>query len=498
MKRIIIAVVIFFLVLNSALAQDKKMITLDVKDMEITDVIRMIADQSGLNIVTSKNVRGRVSIALTDVDVEAALDAILKVNNCTYVKEAGIIQIYTLPEFKQKEQFTKVITRVYSLEHIKALDLKPMILSLKSARGKMEVEPKTNCVIVTDTQESINLIEEAIKAMDKKLETRVYQLSYARPLEIQESLQGVIPETEGEILVDVRTNSLVITASPLLLSRIDVLMRNWDKQISQVLIEAKIVQITLEKGRFLGIDWQYEDPTTHSISIGAKGLPVPVGATYVDAFKIGVLDKDDYEITLHALDGLSDVNLISSPRIVTLDNEEAKILIGSSEPYEVLHYDTEGRVTSKELKFIDVGIKLMVTPKIAKDGFITMKIHPEVSSPRKGTVTDALAIDTTEATTIMTVKDGNTLVLGGLIKDDKEKYIAKVPFLGDIPLLKYFFQNEHTITVKKEIIIFITPKILNAEDSLSVDEKIMFIGREEAIQEAMQEILETVLEMNPQ
>lgn len=444
-------------------ARSEKLITLDVKDMELADVIRMIADQSGLNIVTSKNVRGKVSVSLQDVPVEKALDAILKVNSCTYITEGDIIQVYTLPEFTQQEQFARLKTKVYTLKYIKATDLKPLIMSLKSVKGKVEVEPKTNRIVVTDTVESINAINETIEQMDRKLDTKVYRLSYAKPAEIQKSLKEIIPEAEGDVLVDERTNSLVVTASPLLMDKIDVIVENWDKKIPQVLIEAKIMQVTLEKGRLLGIDWQFTNPTKNSISVGAKGLPIPTGVTYIEAFKIGVLSEDDYQATIRALETVSDANLISSPRIVTLDNEEATILIGSSEPYEVLHYDDEGHVTSKEIKFIDVGIKLVVTPKIAEDGFITMNIHPEVSSPRKGTVTDALAIDTTEATTVMTVKDGNTLVLGGLIKDDTEKVVAKVPLLGDIPILGLLFQNRYDKLVKKEIVIFITPRIMTGD-----------------------------------
>ena len=231
------------------------------------------------------------------------------------------------------------------------------------------------------------------------------------------------------------------------------------------------MQVTLEKNKFLGVEWQYQNPDKHTITVGAKSLPIPTGATYVDAFKIGVLDSDDYQITLRALERSSDANLISSPSIVTLDNTEAKILIGSSEPYEVFHFDERGIINGKEIKFIEVGIKLTVVPKISENGFITMSIHPEVSSARKGTVSDALAIDTTEANTSMTVKDGNTLVMGGLIKDDREEHIAKIPLLGDIPLIKYLFRNTYYTNVKKEIIIFITPKIISPEKPPSQDKE---------------------------
>ena len=465
-----------------ALAQQDKTITLDVKDMEITDVIRMIADQSGLNIITSKNVKGQVTINLQDIPVEKALEAILTVNNCGYVKEGAIIQVYTLPELNQKEQFSQLSTRVFRLVYVKAVDLKQTLSSLKSGRGRMEIEPKTNTIVVTDTQDGLSAIEKAITEMDKKQETRVYKLNYAKPLELQKSLQSVIPAAEGDFLVDERTNSLVVSASPLLLEKMDTLVANWDKQIPQVLIEAKIMQVTLDKSKFLGVDWQYQNPEKHTLTVGATGLPLPTGVTSVNAFKIGVLSADDYQATIKALEGSSDANLISSPRIVTLDNNEAKILIGSSEPYTVFHYDSEGHVTGTEVKFVEVGIKLTVTPKISQDGYITMNIHPEVSSARPGTVnTSELAVETTEATAVMTVKDGNTLVMGGLIKDEKEETIAKIPILGDIPLIKYAFRNKYNKVSKKEIIIFITPKIVSPDKTSSLSEEIVRGTREEAI-----------------
>jgi type II secretory pathway component GspD/PulD (secretin) len=377
-------------------------------------------------------------------------------------------------------------TKVFRLKYVKAVDLKNTLTSLKSGRGRMEIEPKTNSIVVTDIADSMTAIENAVKEMDKKMDTRVYQLSYAKALDLQKNLATVIPAAEGDFLVDERTNSLVITASPLLLEKIDALILNWDKQIPQVLIEAKIMQVTLDKSRFLGVDWQYQNPQKHTMSLGVVNLPLPTGATSLDAFKIGVLSADDYAVTLKALESTHDVDLVSSPRIITLDNMEAKILIGSSEPYEIFHYDAEGHVTGKEIKFVEVGIKLTVTPKISKDGFIMMNIRPEVSSPRIGTATTSLAVDTTEANASMIVKDGQTLVMGGLIKDNKEKHVAKIPFLGDIPFIKWAFRNTYDVVNKKEIIIFITPKIISPEQKSSTGVQIEQGFREEKMLESME------------
>lgn len=486
MRKILIFLFCLSAISLPAIAEQEKTITLDVKDMEITDVIRMIADQSSLNIITSKNVKGLVTINFQDIPVEKALDAILKINNCGYIKEGQIIQVYTLPELNQKEQFSQLYTKVFRLKFVKAVDLKQTLSSLKSGRGRMEIEPKTNTIVVTDTEEGLAAIEKAIKEMDKKQETKVYKLSYAKPLELQKNLQSIIPATEGDFLADERTNSLMVTASPLLMEKMDVLITNWDKQIPQVLIEAKILEITLDNKKLIGVQWTYQDPEKHSLTVGSGILPTAPGSTSVDAFRIGVLSVDDYQVVIRALESSSDTNLISSPRIVTLDNTEAKILIGSSEPYEIFHYDAEGHVTGTEVKFVEVGIKLTVTPKISQDGYITMNIRPEVSSPRQGTVsTNALAIDTTEANAMMTVKNGNTLVMGGLIKDEKQETIFKIPILGDIPFIKYAFRNKYNKIVKKEIIIFITPKIISPDQPSLLSDQIELEAREEKMIKTM-------------
>jgi type II secretory pathway component GspD/PulD (secretin) len=469
-------------------SQEEKFITLDVKDMEIADILRMIADQSGLNIIASKNVKGAVTISLQNVPVDRALDAILKTNNAGFVKEDSIIQVYTYPELQQKEQFAQLETRVFRLKNVRATDVRQSLATLNSPRGKMEVEAKTNSIIVTDTKDNVRCIEDALLQLDQPLETRTYTLNYADPPEVAKALQGMIPVTEGEFLVDERTNSVIVTAAPLTLSKIDAMVTSWDRRMPQVLIEARIMQVTLEKNKSLGIDWQWIDPSNHNATISTKGFPIPTGSVFVDAIRMGVLADDQYEVAIRALQTNDDVDLISSPSIVTLDGTEAKILIGSSEPYEVFQFDQDGRVTGKDLKFIEVGIKLVVTPKIADDGYITLDIHPEVSSPRTGTATAALAVDTTEANTSITIKDGNTVVLGGLIKDDKETHVAKVPILGDIPLLKYAFRYTYDTTTKKEIIIFITPKIVGPEFSTSGREYLYDNRRQNEMRKLMNNI----------
>jgi len=150
---------------------------------------------------------------------------------------------------------------------------------------------------------------------------------------------------------------------------------------------------------------------------------------------------------------------------VVIDNEKANILIGSSEPYAVATTDPITHLLVQDIKYVDVGIKLDVTPQIGEDNYVTIKIHPEVSTARRvPEVDNVVAKDTTQADTTMMIKDGETIILGGLISNSKTATINKIPILGDIPLLGLIFQNKSYEDKKKEVIVFITPHILSNEN----------------------------------
>ena len=189
-------------------------------------------------------------------------------------------------------------------------------------------------------------------------------------------------------------------------------------------------------------------------------------------FQIGTLSSDDYQATLEMLESNSNTEVLSSPRVVVIDNHEANILVGSEEPYITTSTDPDTGWVYEETKFKSVGLKLVVTPKIDEDNYITMIVHPEVSTARRvAEVDNALAIDTTQADTTMMVRDGETIVLGGLMKDTKSTTEKKIPFLGDIPILGWFFRSTEKEVKKTEILIFITPHILTNENRVDVCRK---------------------------
>ena len=455
-------------------------INLDVKNMSILDVLRLLAEQGQVNIVASRNVQGRVTAKLNDITVAQALDAVLTANNFIFIEEKGIIRVLTQQDVLQKEQTEKLVSRVFFLSNVKVADLRQVLNSIKSPRGRVEINSMSNQVIITDSVANIAEAEKIIAALDHKMITKLFNLNYADATEMKAKLIEIIPKEEGEIFIDERTNSLVVRAIAETIDKIEELVKNWDKRSKQVVIAAKILEISADKSKGLGVNWEYLNDTNGDTVNVSSVLPVSV--TNGGTLKIGTLSADQYQFTLQALESLTDTNILSNPRITVMNNNEANILIGASEPYLVTYIDKDSNTQTEETKFIDVGVKLTVTPKISDDGFITLKIHPEVSSARRvAEVNNSLAVDTTQADTTVIVRDGKTIVLGGLIKDTLSKTQSKIPILGNIPLLGMFFKSNGTSTIKKEIVVFITPHIVR-QNSVQADIK---KNRDKAMKQAL-------------
>lgn len=464
----------------SSFAQDDKTVTLDVQNMSIGTVLKMLAEQSGMNVVISDNVSGNVTVKLDKVSVIQALDSVVKSNNYLYAVDSGIITVYSYQDSEQQERFINLQTKVFSLSNIDVADLKRILLSMKTPRGRIEVNEKNNQAIVTDTPEKVKEIEVALQELDQPTEVKQYKLLYSKAKDVEPKLLKIIPKEKGDLYIDERTNSVVVRATPVILKNIDNFIQGWDSQHKQVLIEAMILEVTLDETTKLGIEWQQlaqasvdasgkvsRHPSLVNTAMKfASGLPAAGPAGF---FKIGSLTADEYSVVIDALKSNANTEVLSSPRVVVIDNEKANILVGSSEPYAVATTDPITHLLVQDIKYVDVGVKLDVTPQIGEDKYVTMKIHPEVSTARRvPEVDNVVAKDTTQADTTMMVKDGETIILGGLISNSKKLTVNKIPILGDIPLLGLIFRNKNYQDQKREIIVFITPHILTNESRQTI------------------------------
>jgi MSHA type pilus biogenesis protein MshL len=463
-------------------------LSLDIKGMDITDVLKMLATRARLNIVVGKNVTGRVTLFLKDVSPWDAFEIILLSNELAYEQEGDIINILTQRDYELKygEPFKdKKQVKIISLKYAKASDISRALSQIKTNVGRIVIDEGSNTLVLIDVAEKIKEMVSFIRTIDLPVETRIFSLNYAQADKLQPKIQESLTKGVGSLKIDERTNKIAITDYPEKLDELGTIIAAFDEKTAQVIIDAQIIEITPNKDEFtMGVDWDYwlkknvrlisalsapaltsasTIPTKLTFGVATKGTTTAVGET------------GEYKSIIDALRVIGETKILSSPRIMALNNQEAKILVGTKEAYitsTTSQSGTGSTVTSQTVNFVDVGIKLFVTPTINRDGFVTIKVKPEVSSSTstniksEGQDTTIPIVTTSEAETTIMVKDGTTIMIAGLKKDRNFKEEKKIPLLGDIPGLGVFFKNKKAETTKTELVIFLTPRIVSGEEPL--------------------------------
>lgn len=445
---------------------------LDLKNMDILDVLKLISQKSGLNIIAGQDVRGRITVFLKDIEVLDALKTIVESYGWAYVKDGSIFKVMTAAEYEAKYERKfgqNTQTRIKQLLFVKAGDVATILNEIKSRAGKIIAEDKSGTIILIDDPKKMDAMEEVIKTIDVPIQTEVFDLGYAKAEDISNKVSEVLTPAIGSMKFDERSNKVVISDTAQALTKIRKIIEAFDEKDKQVLIEAKIIQITLNDEHKMGVDWEAIVRDFHSLDL-ASNFDVLTSTDKSGRLSIGTVASDDYTALIEALDTVGRTNILSSPRITAVNNKEAKILVGSTEPYVTTTTTTPSSgptTTAESVNFIDVGVKLYVTPTIHNDGFVTMKIKPEVSSVTSNLTTSnnntIPVVETSEAETTVMVKNGVSIVIGGLIKEEKIKSTRKVPFLGDIPVMGAAFRNQDDESTKTEIVIFLTPTIITGD-----------------------------------
>ncbi|MFH1797727.1 MAG: secretin N-terminal domain-containing protein [Candidatus Omnitrophota bacterium] len=397
-------------------APDKKILTveeifqqpvnLEYKNADVVNILRSFAWTYNLNVVTSPDVKGTVTVNLKNVSVENALKAILNVNGLVYSVRDDIIYV--------------------------------------SSGGGESVE----------------------------FTTEVIFLDYIRSADAQNLLRKVL-SAKGDIKTDDVQNSLIITDYPVNIQRIKDLLKKVDIPPQQILVEAKVVDITSNEIKALGTTWnvdyapgqglfdritQTAEEADLTMSMAEQSSTLTGGQFVLNTFSIKGLNVT---ATIDALIRDGKANLLASPSIAVLNGQEARIIIGQRYPIKERTQTTTG--TTETTTFVDIGTTLKVTPQINDDGYITMRVHPEVSSLAES-LDAGPRITTREADTTVRVREGETLVIGGLIKQQSDVSRDKIPFLGDIPFLGALFSRTEGTDQQTELAVFITPRILRSRE----------------------------------
>jgi type IV pilus assembly protein PilQ len=394
---------------GAAAAESKYMgrpISLDVQEAEIGTVLRSLAGFSGVNIVASPRVAGKVTVKLEEVPWEEALTVILRAHSFDYVEEQGIYRIDTAEELRQEK--------------------------LSTERARKQVEDLS------------------------ELQLGLATLSYANAEEVKNALEKMLTE-RGNIDVDVRTNSLLVNDIAARVGLITDMAYQLDTQTPQVEINARLVDIDTRATRDLGINWSLSNLAVPGSNLnGALDIMNPVQSPSGD-LRIGtVQDWGELMMQVEALENDQKAQLISNPVITTTDNREASILVGQKIPLIVA--DEAGNAITQ---LTTIGILLKVTPHINSENRITLDVHNEVSDlSSQATVQGGVIINTSESDTRVLVENGETAIIAGLIRKIDSKLDSGIPVLMDIPLLGALFRHSSDTKVSRELVIFVTPTIV--------------------------------------
>ncbi|MFH1996840.1 MAG: secretin N-terminal domain-containing protein [Candidatus Omnitrophota bacterium] len=501
-------------------------VTLDLRNMEVSDALRYISLRSGMNIVTSKLVSGRLSFQLKNVPLKDVFDVTLLSNNLAYEKQGEIFYVMTDKEYQLRfgENFgdarvVKVLRLNYAIP-AKAFDL---LDALKSKIGRLLVDQDSGTVMIMDTPENIAVMEEALASLESKNDVRIFNLNYATAADVTEKLKSQLDKKNvGSVIGDERTNQVIVQTLPERMNDIKSMITALDKKTQEVMLDAKIVKIKLSDDLNVGVQWEgmfrqlshmmggtgfyylgshplepviregrvYVDdltkdsyvspgstayqgiyPTTDNPTAGSK-------STGSESIYLGRYhDKKAFETVFKFLQTLGDTKILSNPKISVIDNHEAIIHVGKREAY-ITTTTTTGQATTttaEEVTFIDVGIKLSVTPTINEDNYVTLKVKPEISDVIEKLITpsgnEIPIVDTSLAETTVMVKDGTTIIIGGLRKEEKKKTEERVPFLSNIPIFGNLFKDRMNETERTELVVMITPYITGGDDMVTGNER---------------------------
>ncbi|MEE9270111.1 MAG: type IV pilus secretin PilQ [Candidatus Krumholzibacteria bacterium] len=380
--------------------------TIDVQNASIKTVLRSVAEFSNTNIISGPEVEGKVTAHLKNVPWRQALDIILKSHGFGWREEYGVIRVSTIDKLTKEELSLQV-----------------------AARKKDDLLP---------------------------LHTRIMPLSFAKAGEIKKALKEILTG-RGSIAIETGRNVLIVNDIEKVLNKIESMVTELDRRTRQVEIVAKMVDVDYEASQEMGIRWDALNLTAGEAF--GSGIIDARSAGPVGTFRVGTIQSwGSIEALVDLLAQENRANIISNPRIVTTDNREATILVGKEIPLIVS--DEAGNPITELTK---VGIILRVTPHVNKDNSITLDLHPEVSElSSQATVQGGVIISLSEADTRLVVANGETAVMGGLISEVESSLERGIPILKDIPLIGNFFKLRSTIKKKRELIIFVTPTIVES------------------------------------
>ncbi len=415
-------------------------LSLDFKDADIKNILRLIAEVSNLNIIVADEVTGKITMRLVDVPWDQALDIILLSKHLDKRQAGNVMRIApvdalrkedqaSLEEQKSKERLEPMVNELIQVNYATAKEILPQVKSILSERGDVKVDDRTNTLIIKDIAKNIPAARNLVKFLDTKtplvlIEARIIEatLSFQRELGVQWGFLLGRPRADGTGPASGRAMAGGGTAGTVLGST-----------VNRIVDMAAVPRAGLGGG-----------------GVGAAGVLSAI-------FSKGTIQEIDVTVSAHENQG--NAKIISSPKIATLNNKEASIEQGLRIPY--LKLTTEGTVTTD---FIDANIKLTVTPHVTNDGTIKLTLKVKKDAPDTSiTVGGVPSIDKKEAISEVLVKDGGVVAIAGIYSINKNQQAEGVPLFSKIPLLGWLFKREDKEDQRRDLLIFISPRVMKDE-----------------------------------
>ena len=412
--------------------------TLSVHDADLRATIMLVAKTGGLNVSVDDSVKGTISISIDNVEPLQILEIISRTKSLQLIKESGVY-IMTASSVEVMQSY------VLPIRYGDAETLRDAVI--------MSLDPDTERLPNSTTR---------IRNSDGSY---TYRYTYRNGDDDYNDFDNV--KRKDRVFINPEVNALVLYGTPAEYERVKNLLATLDVELKQVSVEAKFLIVDKEETKNFGIDWAWSSTNRHysanveNMTNSSDYTTIQIGRSFSS------ISDWNFTARINALVTNGKAKLLSRPNVMTIQGREAVIYVGNTVPVEKT--ERSETLTTSSYEYRDAGIKLKYIPHINVDGTITAKLYTEVSTPEYDKNTGAYQFNVRTAETTVTVRDGEPMIIGGLIGAEEEKSVSKIPFLGDLPILGALFRNHRKSKSESELIIFLTAHVLggNSNEILS-------------------------------
>jgi len=459
-------------------------VSLDFVNADLIYVLKILAKEMNKNLVTDNTVKGSVTMTLKDVPAEGALKLILKLSGFEYKYLSGDTilvgsadTIAKVPDdilagingpnahVKHRPKPVNPTTLVIPLEFAKAADAEAAI---KSSFPDLDVSqvPGQNMVMVKGWKDDVLGAKSLASGLDRPPpppppapEVQVVKVNYSEANTLLPILKPMFSDLSFNM--NATLNSYIVSGNPESIQALRDMIAKIDVPLQQVMVEVKVVDLTEAASKTLGFEHGTNGTNGTFVTTETETPDTALnGSTQatVNSFNLNFFTRTPFTITttINALVARNDAIVLATPRVVTMSTKQATVLIGNKFP--IVFFDP--RAGQFQVQYVDIGVKLQVKPTVMSDGYVQMEIQPDVSQFIALINNQFPETATRQANITCRVKDGDTLVLGGLINEQDQTAVQKIPFLGDIPVLGAFFRESNKSKTKNEVVILVTPKVV--------------------------------------